>query len=312
MITDSAGGRRPEYTARVSKQEILTRSVALVGPGRAGRAFARSWSTAGGTIASVILRRGRVGPPEDVSSAAVFDLDAERLPGSDLLVLAVPDDAIASVAGTLAGRLPCRFVFHLSGALPSTILAPFERHGALAASLHPLRPFTGAAQESWEGAFVAVEGRAEAAAVGGEIARAVGARPHPLAASAKPLYHAAASLAAGGVAAVVSVASRAWAAAGISEEIAREALAGLASSAAAAAAAQPFALALTGAVARRDVGTVRAHAAALAGHRDALELYRALGEEILARTAGRGKEEEIRRVLRGEEARGAAPGAGTS
>jgi predicted short-subunit dehydrogenase-like oxidoreductase (DUF2520 family) len=215
------------------------------------------------------------------------------------------------VADALAGRLRCRYVFHLSGALPSAVLAPFGAQGASVASLHPLRAFTGGREEDWRGAFVAVEGEEEAAGVGVELARAVGADPHRLAASAKPLYHAAASLAAGGVAAVVSVAVRGWAAAGIPEDIARRALAGLAMGAAAAAADQPFAAALTGAVARRDVGTVRFHVSALAAHRDALELYRTLAEEILSRTFGRGKEEEIRRVLRGEETRGAPPRPGT-
>lgn len=291
---------------------ILSRSLALVGPGRAGRAFARSWTRAGGEIAGVLLRAASRGLPEELAGTASFDVDGQTLPSTDLLLVAVPDDAIAGVAQSLAGRLRCRFVFHLSGALPSTILAPFGLHGASPGSIHPLRPFTGGPEEDWRGAFVAVEGDDEAADVGGELARAVGARPHRLVASAKPVYHAAASLAAGGVAAVVSVAVRAWAAAGIPEEIAREALAGLASSAAAAVAAQPFELALTGAVARRDLGTVRSHAAALAGHRDALELYRALAEEILSRTPGRGKEEEIRRVLRGEEVRGAPPRPGTS
>ena len=230
-----------------------------------------------------------------------FEVNTPAPPSADLLVLAVPDDAIAGVAAALAGRLACRFVFHLSGALPSAVLAPFAPHGASLAALHPLRPFTGGRDEDWSGAFVAVEGEESATGVGGELARALGADPHRLAASAKPLYHAAASLAAGGVAAVVSVAVRGWASAGIPEDVARRALAGLAASAASAAADQPFASALTGAVARRDVGTVRFHTAALAEHRDALALYRTLAEEILTRTEGRGKEEEIRRVLRGEE-----------
>ena len=290
---------------------ILSKSLALVGPGRAGRAFARSWTRAGGEIASVGFRDASRGLPEELSGSARFEVDGTTVPPADLLVLAVPDDAIAGVAEALAGRLRSPFVFHLSGALPSAVLAPFRAHGASLASLHPLRPFTGAAEEDWRGAFVAVEVDEQAAGAGAELARAVGANPHRLAASAKPLYHAAASLAAGGVAAVISIAVRGWSAAGIPEDIARQALAGLAASAAAAAADQPFAAALTGAVARRDVGTVRSHAAALADHREALALYRALAEEILTRTFGRGKEEEIRRVLRGEELRSGPPRAGT-
>ena len=59
----------------------------------------------------------------------------------------------------------------------------------------------------------------------------------------------------------------------------------------------PFREAFTGAVARRDVGTVRAHTEALSPHPEAFALYRALAEEILRRTQGRGKEDEIRGIL---------------
>ena len=67
----------------------------------------------------------------------------------------------------------------------------------------------------WTGAFVAVEGDAEAAAEGERIALALGARPYRLAATDRALYHAAATLAAGGTAALVSIATRGWVAAGI-------------------------------------------------------------------------------------------------
>ncbi|HEY1435143.1 MAG TPA: DUF2520 domain-containing protein, partial [Thermoanaerobaculia bacterium] len=94
-----------------------------------------------------------------------------------------------------------------------------------------------------------------------------------------------------------SLAVRGWVAAGIPETIARQTLAALASRAAAAVAERPFADAFTGAVARRDAGTVRRHLEALAGHQDALDVYRALAEETLRRTSGAGREDEIRRML---------------
>ena len=91
---------------------------------------------------------------------------------------------------------------------------------------------------------------------------------------------------------------RNWVAIGIPEDVARETLAGLSSRAAAAIAARAFAEAFTGAIARRDAGTVRGHVAALSGEPETLALYRALAEETLARTAGAGREEEIRAILR--------------
>ena len=279
---------------------VLESRLALAGAGRAGRAFARSWRAAGGRVAFTILREGSAAPPElsAIPSVSVAGTGSEPSTAAcDILVLAVSDDAIGGVAAELAGRLACRVALHLSGALPSGALAPLARRGAAVGSMHPVRPFTGAADEDWSGAFVAVEGDAAAADTAIAVARGVGARPHRLAPSAKPLYHAAASLAAGGTAAVVSVAVDAWIAAGVPEDTAREVLSGLAERAVAAAGKRPFHEAFTGAVARRDIGTVRAHTEALAPHPEALELYRALAEQILRRTRGRGKEQEIRDVL---------------
>jgi predicted short-subunit dehydrogenase-like oxidoreductase (DUF2520 family) len=153
--------------------------------------------------------------------------------------------------------------------------------------------------EDWRGAFVAVEGPDPGVAVAEAIAAAVGALPHRLAPGNRSLYHASATLAAGGVAAVVSIAVRGWVAAGIPEDVARQTLAGLASRATAAVGARKFPEAFTGAVARRDAGTVRAHIDALAHDPQTLALYRTLAEEILRRTDGVGREEEIRAVLHG-------------
>ena len=282
-------------------EEILSRSVGLVGPGRAGRAFARSWTSAGGRLLWVLAR--------NPASAAAVTADRvvgpgdSRLPDSDLIVLAVPDDAITEVARGLATRVRCHSAFHVSGALESAAIAAFRDAGARTASLHPVRPFIGDPSEDWNGAFVAVEGDEGGAAEGERLVAAVGARPYRLSATDRALYHASATLAAGGTAALVSIASRGWVAAGIPEDVARETLGALATRAAAAAAARPFAEAFTGAVARRDAGTVRRHVAALAGHPETLALYRALADEALRRTAAAGKEDEIRRILRGEEPR---------
>ena len=283
----------------MSAAGILSRSVGLVGPGRAGRAFARSWTSAGGRLLWVLARNP--GSAAAVTAESVVGPGASRLPDVDVVVLAVPDDTIAEVARGLATRVRCRYAFHVSGALGSEAIAAFLDAGARAASLHPVRPFIGDASEDWNGAFVAVEGDEEGAAEGERLAAAVGARPYRLSAADRALYHASATLAAGGTAALVSIASRGWVAAGIPEDVARETLGALATRAAAAAAANPFAEAFTGAVARRDAGTVRRHVAALAGHPETLALYRALAEEALRRTAAAGREDEIRRILRGEE-----------
>lgn len=233
-----------------------------------------------------------------VSTLPVLSMESGPFEPCDVIVLAVPDDAITVVAAGLAARIACRFALHLSGAVGSEALAPFAELRAETASVHPVRPFTGARDEDWRGAFVAVEGRPGAVAIAEAIAVAVGARPHRIAPDDRPLYHASATLAAGGAAAVVSIAVRGWVAAGIPEDVARDTLAGLAARATAAVGNRRFAQAFTGAVARRDAGTVRAHVQALAADPRTLSLYRTLAEEILRRTDGAGRETEIRDLLR--------------
>jgi predicted short-subunit dehydrogenase-like oxidoreductase (DUF2520 family) len=274
--------------------DVLASSVSLVGPGRAGKAFARSWIEAGGNLSEVIARdSSRAGDgAREIGGGSPRGLD-EPHADCDILVLAVPDDAIAPAARSLAGRLRCRAAFHFSGALAAGALDPLGSSGTAVGSLHPLRVFTGASGETWRGALVAIEGDNDAVEIGENLVRAIGGRARRITPEAKPLYHAAATLAAGGTAAVVSLATRAWAQVGIPEEEARPALAGLAARAAEAAASRGFEEAFTGPVARRDIGTVRAHRDALAALPDAGRLYALLAAETLRRTPGRGREEDI-------------------
>ncbi|HKF44024.1 MAG TPA: DUF2520 domain-containing protein [Thermoanaerobaculia bacterium] len=255
-------------------------SVTLVGHGRAGRAFERSWVAAGGRVAEIVGRT----------------LQGHPLAG-EILIVAVPDDEIANAAAFLAGAFRGRAAYHLSGALPAGILAPLAASGVSLGSLHPARVFTGARSENWKGAFVAVEGEGPAVLEGEGFVKALGGIPRRITASAKPLYHLAAALAAGGTASLIALATRAWQEAGIPSREARPALAALSRQAASAAAARDFEVILTGPIARRDVGTVALHARALESQEALRSLYRILAEEILERTPGRGREGEIRALL---------------
>jgi predicted short-subunit dehydrogenase-like oxidoreductase (DUF2520 family) len=224
------------------------------------------------------------GTPRALSRA---DADAE------ILVVAVPDDVVESVGAALSGKFRGRAAFHVSGALAAEALGALRNSGAAVGSLHPARVFTGAPGEEWRNSFVAIEGDPAAVALGDRIARAVGAVPRRISAGSKPLYHAAAALAAGGTAALVSLATRAWKEAGIPDREARRALAALAGQAASAVSERGFVAALTGPVARRDLGTVEAHARALARYPELRRLYEILASEILARTPALGREREV-------------------
>jgi predicted short-subunit dehydrogenase-like oxidoreductase (DUF2520 family) len=278
--------------------EILRWRLVLAGPGRAGRAFVRSWRAAGGRLQGVIGRdrAGAERAARDLGEGKPATI-AEASGTCDLLVLSVADDAIEATAAALAQRVACRVAFHFSGAWPSDLLAPFSERGAAVGSMHPLRAFAGNDAETWRDAFVVVEGDSSAVEAGVAITSALGARGRPISSDQKPLYHAAATLAAGGSLALVSLAVGVWKSLGIPENEARAALAGLGSQALAALVDQEFREALTGPIARRDVGTVHAHREALAAFPQALAVYVKLAEETLVQTPGRGRDDEVRAAL---------------
>ena len=219
--------------------------VAIRGRGRAGAALARSLRAAGATVAWLPRRGAPRGP-------------------FDLVVLAVPDDAIAEESARLRrAGVGTRCVMHLSGALPSSLLRNWQRTGAAVVSFHPLRSFAGRRGETVSGADVAIEGTPAGVAAAERLARRVGARPWRIAAGDKPLYHAAAAAAAGGSATLLALAAAAARAAGMPARRALAAMAALSREAAGNVAARGFPAGLTGPLARGDAGTLRLHRRAL-------------------------------------------------
>jgi predicted short-subunit dehydrogenase-like oxidoreductase (DUF2520 family) len=112
--------------------------------------------------------------------------------GAELIVLCVPDSAIAAVAGTLDSG---PWVAHVSGATPLSALAPHE----LRFSVHPLQTFTRSrGPEQLDGAWAAVTAESEEARERALwLATTLGLRPFELNDSKRVLYHAGAAFASG-------------------------------------------------------------------------------------------------------------------
>jgi predicted short-subunit dehydrogenase-like oxidoreductase (DUF2520 family) len=103
-------------------------------------------------------------------------------------------------------------------------------------------------------------------------------RPFDLDDDAAPAWHAAASIAAGGVTSLIAAARDLSVSAGVPLEIALDAHAALARTAAEQARRETPERSLTGPYARGDAATVAAHVAAIGEHRpDLVDLYRELG-----------------------------------
>lgn len=109
---------------------------------------------------------------------------------AELVLICVPDEAIADVARTVE---PGPWVAHVSGATPLAALDPHRKRFGL----HPLQTFTRArGPEQLDGAWAAVVSESEEARQAAlALAETLGLQPFDLADEARPLYHAGAAIA---------------------------------------------------------------------------------------------------------------------
>jgi predicted short-subunit dehydrogenase-like oxidoreductase (DUF2520 family) len=194
----------------------------------------------------------------------------------ELIILAIPDDAIAPVAETLrlySGQI----LVHTSGLLGAEVLQPALAAGSHIGAFHPLVSFTSDAERSAEaikGATIALEGDDRLLGLLADLAEAIGGMPVRLPPGSKPAYHAAAVLASGGLVALLDAIVYLAATAGLDERGALAVYGRLVEQTLANARAEGVQRALTGPITRGDAGTLEAHIAALRAHApDVVELY---------------------------------------
>jgi predicted short-subunit dehydrogenase-like oxidoreductase (DUF2520 family) len=217
-------------------------TVRVVGTGRAGTAIAARLAERGLTVST-----GR-----------------EPLADADLVLLAIPDGAIAEVAR----EVPIGpWLAHVSGATSLRALEPHVRRF----SVHPLQTLTRErGPEQLDGAWGAVTAENdEAREVGRWLAETLGLNPFDLADGDKPLYHAGAAMASNFLVTLHRAAARLLA----ESHAPPEALLPLMTRTI------ENGFVLTGPIARGDWSTVEAHLRALEERSpDLVPLYRALAE----------------------------------
>jgi predicted short-subunit dehydrogenase-like oxidoreductase (DUF2520 family) len=197
--------------------------IAVVGAGRVGTSLAVRWREAGHEIVAVAGgdatpgRAARYLPGAPVRDPAAAARDAE------VVVIATPDGAIATVATTLADAAAVdasTSVIHASGATGLEALNAPRGVGARVLSVHPLQtcPTVEAALERLPGAGFAVTAEDEPGfALGERLARDAGGRPFRIDDDVKPLYHAAAVFASNYLVTVTALAHELERASGIDD-----------------------------------------------------------------------------------------------
>lgn len=220
----------------------MFQSVHLVGTGRAG-----------GAIRARLAERG----------LRVTD-GHEADPAAELVLLAVPDSAIPTVA---AGVGVGPWVAHVSGATPLGALDPHERRF----SVHPLQTLTRErGPEQLDGAWAAISAETDAALARARwLAERLGLRAFEVADADRTLYHAAAVIGGNFLVTLHRVATRLLEQVGAPPEAIVPLMARTIENG----------FDLTGPIARGDWTTVEAHLAALAERDpDLVPVYRALAE----------------------------------
>ncbi|MEV4664231.1 Rossmann-like and DUF2520 domain-containing protein [Micromonospora echinofusca] len=243
-------------------------TVGVVGSGRVGAVLGAALAAAGHRVVAATAGSGasRARAALLLPGVPRRSADAVARAATDLLLLAVPDDALAGVVAALAGSGALRsgqVVAHTSGAHGLAVLAPAAEAGARPLALHPAMTFTGTPDDlaRLAGISYGVTAPAELRPLAARLVADLGGVPEWVGEADRPLYHAALAHGANHLVTLVNEAADRLRDAGVTQP--EKVLAPLLR------AALENALrlgddALTGPVSRGDAGTVERHLARLA------------------------------------------------
>jgi predicted short-subunit dehydrogenase-like oxidoreductase (DUF2520 family) len=272
-------------TGRTAPPPCISFNVLFIGTGRAAQGLAGAFSAAGLPVAGLWSRGRKKIPGHTILGGPI----AKAVAGADVIVLAVPDTAIAGTAARIAkgpGRLLTKIFVHLSGAHESGVLEPLRKKGALTASLHPFYSFVPGVAANVRSIPFSLEGAPEAVAIIRRIMEPFGMRFAVIDPKDKPLYHAAAVFCSNFTAGLQAVADAMLRDAGVGETDARLMVSALLTSTALNVVTKGPRDALTGPVVRGDLPTIKTHLETLSARAPHLVPPYAVMTLLLARTQG--------------------------
>lgn len=237
-------------------------TVGVVGTGRVGAVLGAALARAGHvvTAASAVSEPSRARAEQLLPGVPL--VAADEVPrGAALVLLTVPDDALADLVAGLAetGALtPGQMVVHTSGRHGLAVLEPAVRRGCAALALHPVLPFTGTPVDlaRLTGASFGVTSSEQLRPAAEALVIEMGGEPVWVDDALRPLWHAALAHGANHLVTLVASAADLLRSAGVEQP---GAVLGPLLGAALDGALRSGDAALTGPVSRGDAGTVAAH-----------------------------------------------------
>lgn len=254
--------------------------LGIIGGGRAAWAFGSAWIGSGGELSGVVLRSSSPSPLASRLGSRLLT-EAELARSSEIILIAVSDQALAEVIGQLLPMTPADLpLFHPSGSLTSGLF-----HGRpMGFSLHPLRSLPPVGEPiEMDGTLLAFEGPPAARALARTIVSRFKGRFLELDAQDKPLYHAAAVLSSNDVAVLLDMALATVRDPGVDPRILKKSFGDLAHSAIDNWVGHSGASRFTGPVMRGDRATIQRHLDVLSRWPEREVVYRLLAIELARR-----------------------------
>lgn len=196
------------------------------------------------------------------TDSKVYNDPNELVADSDSIIISTPDGEVKNVWDSLNKELiKGRIVCHLSGSLSSDVFSGIDKYGGYPISIHPLFAFSDkeSAYKQLNNVCFTLEGHEYAVSKWKQCLESYGNEVVAIDKSAKPKYHAAASILSNQVIAVLDTGYHLLSECGFSEEQARQYTASLVLNNVEHVIQDGASAALTGPIERNDVETVRKH-----------------------------------------------------
>jgi len=177
---------------------LQRQTVGIIGTGRVGAVLGAALRAAGHDVvaasAGSASAKGRIA--RLLPGTPVLPADEVAVAATDLLIIAVPDDALGDLVAGLARTGALRtgqVVLHTSGAHGLAVLGPAAIAGARPLALHPAMTFTGTAADldRLAGISYGITAPADLKAFAEDLVHDLGGQPEWVAEDDRALYHAA-------------------------------------------------------------------------------------------------------------------------